>query len=149
MSFTQHLCLLVSVLLLHLAAVNAPSKRASSITLELEIGGMKKSTGNFFIAIYNNPKGFRLEEYAFLKKVEPISQIMQRIVFKDLPKGTYAVAIFQDWNGNQKLDLNWIGIPTEPYGFSNNPKLLFGPPNFEQCAFEATTEMVRVPIDLK
>lgn len=43
-----------------------------------------------------------------------------------------AVLVFQDLNGNQQLDKNLFGIPTEPYGVSNNPSLM-GPPSYEQA----------------
>lgn len=56
--------------------------------------------------------------------------------FKGLGKGIYAVSIYQDENSNGKLDTNLLGIPTEPYAFSNNATGVFGPPSFEQCQFE-------------
>jgi ABC-type glutathione transport system ATPase component len=43
-------------------------------------------------------------------------------VFKDLAPGTYAVSAYQDLNGNQRLDANMVGMPTEPYGFSRDAK---------------------------
>lgn len=45
-----------------------------------------------------------------------------------------AVSAFLDSNGNGSLDKNSFGIPTEAYGFSNNPKRGFGPPRFEEVA---------------
>lgn len=52
----------------------------------------------------------------------------------DLPPGTYAISVFLDENGNGKLDQNVIGIPKERFGFSNNPRILTGPPSFNDCA---------------
>ncbi len=52
-----------------------------------------------------------------------------------LPSGLYAVSIYLDKNGNHKLDTNWLGIPKEPVGASNNPKGRIGPPHFDECAF--------------
>jgi uncharacterized protein (DUF2141 family) len=34
--------------------------------------------------------------------------------------GSYAIAIFHDLNGDGKLDRNLLGLPNEPYGFSND-----------------------------
>lgn len=52
--------------------------------------------------------------------------------FKVPKQGNYAIWIFHDENSNGKLDKNFLGIPTEKYGFSNNPKLFFGPPKYEE-----------------
>ncbi len=52
----------------------------------------------------------------------------------DLPAGEYAVSVFLDENNNQKLDQNLVGIPKERFGFSNNPRILTGPPSYRDCA---------------
>lgn len=52
------------------------------------------------------------------------------------PPGRYAVSVYQDVNGNGRLDRNILGIPKEPAGASNNPKPHFGPPAFDECAFQ-------------
>ncbi len=49
---------------------------------------------------------------------------------RNVKPGTYAVAVFHDLNGNGRLDRNFIGLPSEPYGFSNDVGRR-GPPNFE------------------
>jgi uncharacterized protein (DUF2141 family) len=47
-----------------------------------------------------------------------------------------AIAVFQDNDGNGKLTKSQMGIPREPYGFSNNARGILGPPKFKQAAFE-------------
>ena len=50
--------------------------------------------------------------------------------------GVYSISLFHDENNNGVLDTKgFFGIPSEPYGFSNNPSTTFGPPSFEKCAF--------------
>ena len=67
----------------------------------------------------------------------PISWHANQMSFEVvLPPGTYAVSVYEDLNGNHKLDHNIIGIPREPVGASNNPKGRFGPPRFADCVFE-------------
>ena len=60
----------------------------------------------------------------------------------------YAVSVFHDLNMDQKLNTNFFGIPKEPLGFSNNPRLLFGPPAFSKASFfvgeNYTTKLIRV-----
>jgi len=50
--------------------------------------------------------------------------------------GVYSISLFHDENNNGVLDTKgFFGIPSEPYGFSNNPSTTFGPPSFEKCTF--------------
>jgi uncharacterized protein (DUF2141 family) len=65
-----------------------------------------------------------------------------------LPKGKYAISIFHDTNEDGELSTNFIGIPKEPYGFSNNPKAKFGPPSFEQSLFEFVEDGQVIEIEL-
>ncbi|WP_446742060.1 aldehyde dehydrogenase family protein [Silvibacterium acidisoli] len=52
-----------------------------------------------------------------------------------LPPASYAVTVYEDTNGNRKLDKSLIGIPKEPVGASNNPAPRMGPPRFGDCVF--------------
>ena len=54
----------------------------------------------------------------------------------NIKTGVYSVSLFHDENNNGVLDTKGLfGIPSEPYGFSNNPRTTFGPPSFENCTF--------------
>ncbi|WP_373389341.1 DUF2141 domain-containing protein [Pseudomonas alcaligenes] len=53
----------------------------------------------------------------------------------DVPPGRYAVQLYQDSNGNGRLDLSPRGVPQEPVGFSGNPSLLKGKPSPRACLF--------------
>ena len=62
------------------------------------------------------------------------------VTLKDIPAGTYAVAIIQDKNSDGEHNTNLFGAPTEPYGFSNNVYGRFGPPDFEDVSFSIENE---------
>lgn len=66
----------------------------------------------------------------------------------DLPDGTYAIGIFVDANDNNKMDKNFLGIPKEQYGFSNNAKARFGPPSFDDASFTLAGHQM-LSIDLR
>lgn len=61
-------------------------------------------------------------------------------VLSDLVPGTYAIKFYHDVNDNKTMDSNPFGMPTEPYGFSNNAKGRFGPAGWEQAAFTLPPE---------
>ncbi|NHB67762.1 DUF2141 domain-containing protein [Perlabentimonas gracilis] len=63
------------------------------------------------------------------------------IVIEGLEPGKYAFKFIHDENNNNKLDTNWLGIPKEGFGFSNNPSMTFGPPSFEKTIFELNESM--------
>ena len=58
------------------------------------------------------------------------------IAFKDLEDGSYAIRYFHDENNNGELDTNFIGIPKEGFGFSNDAFGKFGPKKFKEWLFE-------------
>jgi uncharacterized protein (DUF2141 family) len=71
-----------------------------------------------------------------------------QVVFADLPSGVYAVSAFHDENMNEKLDKNFVGVPKEGYGASNNPKKKMGPPTFDETKFELGASDQSVEIKL-
>jgi len=58
------------------------------------------------------------------------------ITIDNLAPGKYSFKYFHDENSNKELDTNWIGIPSEGFGFSNNAMGAFGPPEIEKTMFE-------------
>jgi len=58
-----------------------------------------------------------------------------RFEFSGLAAGNYAVSVVYDEDGNGKLNTGFLGIPSEPVGFSNNAKATFGPPSFDKASF--------------
>jgi uncharacterized protein (DUF2141 family) len=58
------------------------------------------------------------------------------VVLTNLDPGQYAIILFHDENGNGKLDTNALGVPSEPYGFSNNVRGFLGPPTFQDAIMQ-------------
>jgi uncharacterized protein (DUF2141 family) len=98
---------------------------------------------------YNVSESFlKPHQYAFYKVVKPGGQNQISLPVK-LAHGEWAVAITQDTNNNDKLDKNFMGIPTEPYAFSNNVRPKLAPPAFEECKFTVNGAGTVVAIRLK
>lgn len=124
----------------------APADDPQKPHLELEITGLKSGEGHCPIAIYIED-GFNDPDRAIFKdtlKIDgdrimlsvSLTDWMQTRGLQSLDGLKLAVSAYHDRNSNGKLDKNSFGIPTEPYGFSRDPKRGFGPPSFEQAAFE-------------
>ena len=70
------------------------------------------------------------------------------VTFEDLPPGRYAVQVLHDANDNGKLDTNIVGMPTEGYGFSNNPQVMRRA-HFDEAVFELPAEGTAISIALR
>ncbi|NVK05012.1 MAG: DUF2141 domain-containing protein [Flavobacteriia bacterium] len=113
-----------------------------SSTLSVSISNIE-DRGTLFIGLYNTSSSFGETSRSF-RNVKPYATASAKTVsFDRLPEGEYAIAVFQDINGNGKLDKNFFGVPTEPYGFSKNVKPLFSAPTFEDCQFRMTSSRSR------
>jgi len=100
----------------------------------LKIEGIKDIQGNIAIMVFNSEEGFPKDELkAMLKKVIPVNKKQMTIPLGNLPPGDYAISVIQDVNINKKLDVNVLGIPKEPFGFSNNASILLGLPGFNRA----------------
>jgi uncharacterized protein (DUF2141 family) len=109
--------------------------QSNNYHLTIKIGNLVHKTSPIFLALYHSDKDFRDPQKAVLTKIIFASELKKDIILEKIPSGNYALTIFQDLNGNKKIDYNLFGYPTEPFGFSNNPVLKFGPPSFKECSF--------------
>lgn len=102
----------------------------SQFTLSIEFETKKQQDGNIVFALYNSEATHMGK--TFKSKIETVENGNSKLVIKNIPSGEYSFSYFHDVNTNNKLDTNFMGIPKEPYGFSNNQKGRFGPPDFEE-----------------
>lgn len=105
-------------------------------TLRIHATGFRNDKGVAGAAVFSSPKGWP-EQNAKAQALDafPITGTMATLTFK-LPPGRYAVVVLHDENKNQKLDRNFIGVPTEGFGFANNPPVLLVAPSFERASIE-------------
>jgi uncharacterized protein (DUF2141 family) len=127
-----------------LSAVLTFGSVAQAGTLELNIENVNEAIGTVFIGVYRvdaNDSAAK-EGTAWMKKsvggrkVAVDASGTLTTMFKDLPDGEYALSLYWDKNNNGKMDSNMLGIPTEPYAFSNNARGSFGPPTWEKAMFK-------------
>ena len=108
--------------------------------LRIKVSNIYPVEGKLYVAVYDNADNYMdLEKKAF-QKIVPVRHETELVVFDNIPEGEYAVSIFQDLDGNGELDKNSLGIPGEPYGFSNDARGTFGPPKFRKAKFQVTNQ---------
>lgn len=120
---------------------------AGAAELTIHIDDVKAANGNLMVAVYSSAG-------TFLKKPDnatgaPAAMTGNKVVFKDLPEGEYAFAVYHDANSNGKMDSNLMGIPTEDYAFSNNAMGNMGPPSYDDAKFALPAAGAALRVSLK
>jgi uncharacterized protein (DUF2141 family) len=130
------------------AAVFAQSSSCPGI--HIKILNIRNSTGTIACALFESAVGFPIEylRYATNINVIKIRDTQASCDFEDIPPGTYALAVVHDENMDGKLETNWLGVPKEGYGFSNDAKTILGPPSFSAASFPYNGQDMRLTIGL-
>jgi uncharacterized protein (DUF2141 family) len=128
----------------------ASAQSPSCPGIHVNVLNIRNSTGTVACALFESPVGFPTEFllYATNIMVIKIRHAEARCDFLDIPPGTYALAVTHDENMNGKIDTNWLGIPTEGYGFSNDAKAWLGPPSFPATSFPYEGQDMEMTISL-
>lgn len=100
------------------------------------------------MAVYATESDFLNTDRVYAKQIVPVKQAGNLEMTFALPPGKYAVSCFHDVNGNGKLDTNLVGIPSEPYGFSNNARPRFRPPYWSEASFSVSGGTIQLPVSL-
>ena len=121
--------------------------------IELHLTGFRNGEGRVAVSVFraSDAQYFpRKPEMAVDKFTVDLNGRQElTISTRSLPRGTYAIAVFHDENSDGKLATNFLGIPKEGFGFSNNPAILFGPPPFQRASFALGAADADVSIRLK
>lgn len=116
--------------------------------LTVKVTNLKSTKGEIFIALWDSARGFPSNNDSAIERVIVEPEVAQATI-KNLKPGKYAIAIFHDKNSDRVLNTNAMGIPKEAFGFSNNPRLLFGPPKFRKASFTIKNQNITKTIRLK
>jgi uncharacterized protein (DUF2141 family) len=100
--------------------------------LKIRFEKVRNTEGSLKYLIFKNSDGYPDKVKKSVAKGEIPTIDGNKGISVELAAGEYAVTVIHDENADGKLDTNLIGIPTEGFGFSNNPKVFFGPPTFNK-----------------
>ncbi len=108
----------------------------AQVTLQVEVFNFRNNKGIVHIELKNQ------EQEQVAAQSTAIQDKKCVFVFDGLEPGKYSFRFIHDENQNNEIDTNWLGIPREGFGFSNNPRMTFGPPKFPKTLFELKESMV-------
>lgn len=156
MKFRPVWAVLAALVLAGLAAASARAGQqqadcaAKANAIHVTVKNVRQAKGTITADLHGD------DPQAFLKKGKKLMRI--RVPAKlgsvemCLPAphpGVFAIALYQDVNANGKFDKNFLGLPKEPYGISNNPRLLLAPPKHKDAAFNVGSEGTTIEIILR
>lgn len=113
--------------------------------------GLESGQGTVKMALSNSAQDYQGREGdpPFRAASVAVNDKQATHTFSGLPYGDYALKLFHDTNGNDMLDTNFMGIPNEPYAFSNNAQARFGPPAYEKAKFSVNSSHTALRIDFR
>ena len=121
-----------------------------SQSLQINVIGIRNSSGNIRLAFYSNSKSFDEEKPMFIRTVSKknVSKNNLKVSYNDLKPGIYGIAILDDENVNEKMDYGWF-LPKEGFGFSDYYETAMKRPKFDDFDFILTAETKEIVIKVR
>jgi uncharacterized protein (DUF2141 family) len=132
------------------SAATDPAMAASAelCTLRIHATGFRNQKGFAGAAIFASPDGWpERENKSVAHDGFPFTGSDATLTFK-LPPGKYGVVVLHDENKNEKLDRNFLGVPTEGFGFANNPPVFLTAPSFERATVAVTCPVTSIDVKI-
>tara|TARA_X000000368_G_scaffold108795_1_gene84626 strand:+ start:486 stop:881 length:396 start_codon:yes stop_codon:yes gene_type:complete len=120
--------------------------KKTSLTLRIEVASFENTKGVLRVCVTDQKDDF-LKSCAF-SKIVTVEDDTVSLKIENIEKGNYAVSVYHDENNSGILETGGVfGIPLEPYGFSNNPNMTFGP-SYKKSVFKMASDK-NISIKLK
>ena len=144
----------VRILFISLVLLVVTNTISQTFKLKIEIENIEQK-GTVYLAIYDNSTSFdqdnKNKNVNKNRWVKSIVEVVNKNSFTrnvELKKGVYAISLFVDSNDNKIIDKNFLGIPSEQYGFSNNATGFLGSPSYKDASFNLVDDL-DIKISLK
>ena len=124
----------IAAVALALLAPPTLAREDAAASLRLEVSALRNTKGMLACRLFSDATGFPDGEGLRTVRVA-ITGSQGSCVFDDVTPGTWAVAVIHDENGNGRLDKNFLGIPSEGYGVSNNRTYAMASPKWDESRF--------------
>lgn len=134
-----------------LGALSLPCASSMAADLDVVVDNIRNANGFLIVALYSQgtQQAFPAQPDKALKKIQvPAKEGKQTVHFDNVDDGKFAVTIVHDENGNGTMDHNFIGLPREGFGFSNNPKVRFSLPSFDAASFAISGSPQQISISM-
>ena len=118
--------------------------------LRVHVLGLRNDHGDVRCSLFSSAEDFPNNGDLMAKTTTaPIVDRTATCEFTGITPGVYAVVLFHDENGDGKFNRNWIGLPEEGYGFSNDAPTHFHPPRFNDASFSFAGGTLEIPVHIR
>jgi uncharacterized protein (DUF2141 family) len=132
------------------SALSCDDTDPHQVRLQVSVSGMRSTKGVVTVTIYPDEKEHFLDgAFKLARQSVPVTLPVTQVCFAFTTPGYYAVALFHDENVNGHFDTTLLGVPDEGFGFSNNPKLLLGPPDLSKVRADMHEGDNQIDIEIK
>jgi uncharacterized protein (DUF2141 family) len=123
--------------------------KGQTTSVQIEISNIRETKGTIYLGFYKPGNDFpSAGKQAIRFMAQPSGKDKMVVTVPNVPEGDYAVAVYQDLNGNGKLDKNFFGRPKEPFAFSRNFHPVMSGPKFDDCKITITAHTSSFAIEL-
>jgi uncharacterized protein (DUF2141 family) len=131
------------------AVVLAVLTPSSDREIGVEVSQLRNRRGAVRAALYDRAATWLQQSGARASCSGPAAGPIFRCSFGPIPPGQYAIAILHDEDGDGQMDRDWIGVPQEGYGFSNDAAVVLSAPGFGSAAFQHERADLTIPIRVR
>jgi Uncharacterized protein conserved in bacteria len=129
-------------------AAAALATSAAAADIRVTVSGLDSADGEVGCALHREAATFPMDPSGARSVwVTPVGRIAE-CRFENVAPGDYAIAVSHDLNGNRATDTNFVGLPTEDWGVSNNVRPFMRPPRFAEAVFTVTDAPVALSIEV-
>jgi len=125
----------------------AQSSEADRTVLRVKVSHPPAPDADIRVGLYTSLDNW-LDDEPIFGGLAATTDTETTVVFESLPPGRYGAAVYLDENRNGKLDRNLIGFFKESFGFSENARVRFGPPKWEDAVFEVSGSVIDISVHL-
>jgi len=140
---------LISIFVVLISFSGFAQSEKATVNIIVKVVDLRSNNGKVGLTLFNTEQGFPSEpDNAIAKKYIEIKDKTVLATFENVPIGKYAIAAYHDEDEDTEIETNWMGIPKEGTGSSNNPKSRMGPPRYKDCEFD-TRQTKELTIKMK
>ena len=127
----------------------AGSQEAVASTLKVNVQAVSNDAGKVCVAVFASKDGWPSNNAkAKARACSAPKGKTANFSFENLPQGTYAAFAFHDEDSDGKIKKNFIGMPKEGVGASNNAGGIGGP-SFKAASFPLSAPSQTISFSLK
>lgn len=122
----------------------------SPVRLHVDVENVQSSEGLIAVTLYADDRSkFLMKRGSLYVGRVPARSGTTSVCIHVPSTGTYALAVYHDADADRGFDRTGIGLPAEGFGFSNNPRVFLGMPNWGSVRLGVPKTDLRTTVRLR